>query len=163
MTTPRIDAPGLRAALSPPTYMAIFDDDNTGNVSTVDASAQVAQILARAHVTVDSFLVGIYQTMPADLPSPVSELLVDAELAFAIVYAYRRHPEYVKTYGAEASGPLYKEALEKMERIQAGTQQIPPDDNPPANEPGNVGGFTTDNGNRIISDNADGTTNSGDF
>ena len=161
--TPLITAQDLVDALSLPTYMAIFDDANTGNQTTVNASTQVATCLARAHATTTSFLPAIYATPPTTTPA-VSQLLRDAELQFAVVYAYRRHPEYVKTYGAEAGGSLWKEALETMERIQAGAQRVPSDDNPPEPKPENIGGSTAYDGPRIAITSIDGVTpNTGDW
>ena len=161
--TPLITAQNLVDALSLPTYMALFDDANTGNRSTVDASTGVALVLSRSHVQVESWLPDIFKTMPTSTPVP-SQLLVDAELQFAVIYSYRRHPEYVKTYGAEPNGSLWKEALAFMYRIQAGTQLIPPDDNPPETAPENVGGSTIADGPRIAITSNDGSTpNTGDW
>jgi hypothetical protein len=158
-----ITAQKLRVKLGLSTYMAIFDDNSSGDPAVVDASAEVAQCLDDAHAETASFLPSIFDTTPAEQPSAsVSKLLILAELGFACVFAYRRRPEYVKTFGADPSGPLYKEAVDRMLRIQKGTQQVAPNDNPPQ-KPGNAGGYVLADGPRIAATSADGTVNSGDL
>ena len=157
--TPQI----LVDALSEPTYMAIFDDTNSGLRATVDASTGVVTCLALGHAETASFLPSILSATPAEQPSAlVSRLLEMAEVSFCVCFAYRRHPEYVKTYGAEPSGPLYKECVARMLRIQAGTQQIPTNDNPPQ-KAANVGGSSVADGARIAMTGTDGVSRLGDF
>lgn len=163
-----VDAVGVQ------TYMAIFDDPTgtppvpSGSRAVVDASTQVASVLQRARSRVLAWLPGAYDTMPDDQssnPSNVSVLMKDAELQYAVIYTYRRHPEYVRTYGAEASGPLMKEADAHMQRIKQGQERIAPNDNPPpgAPKPNNVGGVGVADGSRITITGTDGTSNAGDF
>ena len=150
-------------ALGLPAYMAIFDDTASGSRVTVDTSTGVTTCMLRAHAEVASFMPAILNVVPAEQPAAnVSVLLQHAELDFAVCLAYRRHPEYVKTYGADPGGPMYKECVARMTRIQAGTQQIAPNDNPPAT-PGNLGGSSLVDGARIATSNIDGTSNLGDF
>lgn len=149
-------------ALSQERYMAIFDDNNTGSRATVDASAGVSLCLARAHAEVTSYLPGIYAAAPLELPSAVSVLLQSAELDFALLFAYRRRPEYSNTAGYEPGGPIEKACIARMERLQQGTQQIAVNDSPPAKRL-NTGGYTLADGARIITTGLDGTSNAGDF
>lgn len=166
-TTPQ----DLVDAISETTYMAIFDDASSGSRTAVDVSRPVLSVIARAHANVASFLPRIYTTMPPEVPAAnltlggdnISILLKDAELQWATIYSYRRHPEYVRTYGAEPNGPLTKEVLAMLERIAGLFQQIPATDSPPAPKPGLPLSIVYSSGPRIISDNADGTPNQGDF
>lgn len=143
--TPYITAQDLCDALSESTYMAIFDEAATGSRPTVDASRSVTLVRNRAHALTISWLPGIYGTLPAEPTIPATTpppfLLLDAELQMAVVLSYRRHPEYVRTYGAEPGGKLHAEWVEQMKRIQIAQQQIAPNDNPPEATPANVGGF----------------------
>lgn len=173
MPTPSyITAQDLVDALSLPTYYAIFDDANTGVRNTVDTSTPVATVLRRALVWVASWLPDIYDTLPPEqgalgVPTTTADnipaLFKDACLQRAVILAYRRHPEYVKTYGAEADGPLMKELVDMMRRIQAGTQRVTKNDTPPQTLPGNIGGSSISDGPRIAMSNIDGTKNIGDF
>lgn len=150
-------------ALGQPAYMAIFDDTASGSRATVDASTGVLTCMNRGHAEVASFMPSIMTVAPPEQPaSNVSVLLQHAELDFIVCLAYRRHPEFVKTYGADPGGPLYKECVARMLRIQEGTQQIPLDDNPPQ-KPANIGGISLADGARIAASNTDGSSNLGDF
>jgi hypothetical protein len=145
-----IAASDLRLALSQPTYMALFDDTNSRNVATVDASPQVALVLKRAHAQIVSWVPSIYQQLPNELPADPPSLLIDAELQVAVIYSYRRHPEYVKTYGAEANGALWKELVEFMQRFQSNEQQIASNDNPPEPAPENESSSYSGNDDPMI-------------
>lgn len=157
-------------AISETTYMAIFDDASTGSRAAVDASKPVQSILARAHAQCISFLPRLYATMPPEAPAGIVTggdsipiLLKDAEVQWATIYTYRRHPEYVRTYGAEPNGSMTKEVGEMLERLADLVQQIAPTDSPPVPKPGLTQSIVYSSGPRIISDNADGTPNGGDF
>jgi hypothetical protein len=166
-----LTAQDLRVALSPAMYLALFDDDNTGDVSAVDASAGVLSVLAESLVLVTSWLPDIYKTLPPETsPAGIVTggdsmpiLLKVAQLQYARVLSYRRHPEYVKTYGAEPGGTLWKEANEFLERIQDGVQRVTSNDTPPEVLPENVGGSAAYDGPRIAISSPDGTPNSGDW
>jgi hypothetical protein len=143
-----ISAQELRLSLGPVTYMAIFDDDRTKNVAIVDASDQVALALSDSFAIVASFMPSIYDALPVEGDtSPV--LLRAAQLLFAKYWSYQRHPEYVKTYGAEPGGKLWTLGVELMKRIQAAEQQIPSTDNPPQQYTGNDGGIVYDDSPKI--------------
>lgn len=137
MTTPTLTADDLVSALSESTYMEIFDDDNTGNRSVVDASDQVIDCLADADSEIASWVENLYPG--AQISTSTSNLLKSAKKRFARIMAYRRRPELVKTYGAEPSGPLMQEFVELMERIQKSIQRIPAVETPPTPTPPNVG------------------------
>ena len=165
MPSPFSTVQNLVDALSEATYMAVFDDARNNDRATVDASSAVALCLRRAHAQVSSRLPGLFAQLSAEQPqdAQVPDTLRDAELAFAVVYAYRRHPEYVRTFGAGPNGELWKEALDQVARLQTGVQRIPANDNPPAPAPANVGGIVTSNGPRMLTDADGGTSNLGDF
>jgi len=156
--TPYVTASMLRAALSPPTYFALLDDDQTGDADTVDASEAVLLILKRGHARTISRLPPIYVTLPsAAVPADVPALLQDAELCYCEGIAYNRHAEYVRAYGI----PKFAEGDEIMDRIQSSILRIA--DNPPEPEPRNVGGIVTDDHQRMFLGSQNGIMNSGDF
>jgi hypothetical protein len=160
--TPFITAALLRTALSPSTYIAIFDDDNGGDIAVVDASSQVALCIKRAHVRVVSRLGMLYNKIPDGTDSEISDLLVDAELNYAVGISFDRHPEYVRTFGeSDRRKAAFDQADGTMEMIQAAILAIV--DAPPEPTPRNVGGVITDGGQRVFLDSNDGCRNSGDF
>lgn len=160
--TPFITASLLRTALSPTTYTAIFDDDNAGDLDAIDASEQVALCIKRAHVRVVSRLGILYNKIPDGTDTQISDLLVDAELNYAVGIAFDRHPEYVRTYGeSDRRKAAFDQADATMEMIQSSILSIV--DAPPEVKPANVGGIITDGGQRVFLDSADGCRNSGDF
>lgn len=172
MTVPSyITAQDLANALGTPAFMAIYDDSPTvGVFATVAAQPNVTDVLRRSLVQVASFLPDIYSKFPPETGAAgvstggdsIPALLKDAQLQMAIIYSYRRRPEYVKTYNAEPGGALMKEWLAFMTRLQSGTQQVTPNDSPPQTRM-NTGGYTLADGARIITTGLDGTNNSGDW
>ena len=173
MTVPSyITTQDLIDALGQTAYMAVFDDSGSGSVATVSGSSQVASILGRSLVWIESWLPDIYKTMPpstsaAGIPvggDSIPRLLKDAQLQYALIMAYRRKPEYASTYSAEPGGKMMLELKELMQRIQSGAQRIPPDDSPPETAPANVGGASLADGPRMAITSTDGvTTNNGDW
>ncbi len=159
----------LRLALGPVTYMALFDDDRTGSPAAVDASDQVAQALEESAAEVASYLPALYTapSSPAQLPGQTAWLLTGAQLMYAKCLSWQRHPEYVKTYGAQPGGKLEQLFRDKMVRIQSSIQQVAPgaatDGSSPVADPPNVGAHVTPDDDRIIINDADGTPNIGDF
>lgn len=166
-----VTAKQLRLALGPVTYMAIFDDGRSKDVVVVDASDQVLQVLAESAADVASYLPALYtrEQSPAQVPGSTSWLLTGAQLMYAKCLAWQRHPEYVKTYGAQPGGKLETQYREKMERIQSSIQQVAPGDGTatsgadPVPDPPNVGGVVRADDDRIIISDPDGTSNLGDF
>lgn len=162
--TPLVTAEMLRAVLSLPTYMALFDDDQIGSMADVDASLAVTLTLRRAHVRVNARLATIYaaRPLPSGTDAAYSDLLLDAELNYAVGMAFDRHPEYVKAYGEE---PRRKAAFDQaelyMELIQAALMRIP--ESAPETKPRNVGGLILTNDQRVMAPSLDGSRNSGDF
>jgi hypothetical protein len=160
--TPFVTAANLRTALSPATYMALFDDEQNGDVDAVDASDAVQEILKDAHILTVSWLPLNYSTLPHSTDSDVSQLLKYAERQYAKFLAYDRHPEYVKVYGEETkiAGAL-KQAETTMGRVQSAIQQLA--DSPSMGKPANAGGVFTESGPRMVTDGADGIYNGGDL
>lgn len=160
-----IDAKALRLALGPTTYMAIYDDAKTKDqtFALVDNSDQVKQALALSASEVASYLPSLWPDLPPQLPSSASQLLADAQLMYAKLLAYQRHPEYVKTYDAGPGGKLEERFRAKMARIQSGIQQIVTADAPAAEDPAIVGGSFKDDGKRMLCTDPDGTDNFGDW
>ena len=159
---PYITATDLRAALSPPTYMAIFDDDQTGSIVTVDASTAVLLTLARAHSRVVSWLGHTYTKVPLVTDTDVPFLLKDAELGYAIGMSYDRHPEYTRAYAADPQRKnAYDQAELTMTRVQEAILRFV--DSPTIAAPVNVGCVIYDTGPHTITDSTDGTRNGGDL
>lgn len=160
--TPFITAAELRATLSPATYMAIFDDEQTGSVSLVDASTAVLLTLSRAHIRTVSWLPPSFDKLPKSSDTDVSILLKDAELNYAVGLSYDRHPEYVRAYGADPQRKAaYDQAELTMTRVQAAVLRLP--DSPSMDEPHNVGGIVYESGPRTLIDSFDGSRNGGDL
>lgn len=145
----------LKLALNPTTYLAIFDDGNTGVVQDTDPG--VLLVLERSFAEVLSYLPRIYDSLPTGIPT----LLKSCQLDYAVALSYERHPEYVRSFGEEKRAERWGRAEKRMERIADSFQEIT--DNAPAARPGNVGGITYDAGPRMLTDSSDGTNNSGDF
>lgn len=159
---PLITAEQLRLSLTTPTYMALFDEEQTGSVPTVDASATVALVRRRAHIRCVSWLGLNYKRIPLVTDTEVPDLLVDAELNYAVGISLDMHPEYVRAYGEE---PRRKGAFDQaelcMQRVQEAVLQFV--DAPSAGEPENVGGVVVDSGQRVFLGSTNGALNSGDY
>lgn len=151
----------LRNALWPGIFKQLFDDTGTGTVAT--GAASVLQVLARAHAEVTSYLPRAYDVTPDELPSSVSQLLVSAELDYAVAFAFSRRPELAEKLGANYIDLTFKRAAKKMENIANAVQQIAANDHPPAASPNTSGGVVYDNSRRVLTDDVDGTVLSGDF
>lgn len=152
----------LRAAMSPATYMSIYDDDQSGSIVTVDASTAVALTLARAHSKVVSWLGHTYTKIPLVTDTDVPFLLKDAELNYAIALSYDRHPEYIRAYGADPQRKgAYDQAELTMTRVQEAILRFV--DAPSMPLPVNVGCLIYDTGPHTVTDSLDGTHNGGDL
>jgi len=160
--SPYITAAELRAALSPATYMAIWDDEQCGSTTEVDASTAVALVLARAHAKTVSWLGHTYTKIPLITDTDVPFLLKDAELNYAIGMSFDRHPEYVRAYGMD---PQRKSAWDQAELCMTRIQQaiLRFADAPSIAAPTNSGGIVYDTGPHTITDSLDGTWNGGDL
>lgn len=161
--TPLITAKDLRTALNPTTYSAIFDDDNSGDMNSVDASDQVKLCIRRAHTRVVSRLGVMYTKIPDGTDSSYPDLLVDAELNYAMGIAFDRHPEYVRTFGeSDRRKACWDQAEATMELLQEAVLRLV--DTPPEPVPRNVGGVVVDDGQHMfIGRSCGGGFNSGDF
>lgn len=172
MATPSyITAQDLVDSVGQSVYMMVYDDTNSGLRATVDVSTQVQTVLGRTWAWIESWLPDIYTKMPPSTGATgvptggdlIPRLLKDAQLQYAAILTYRRHPELLKTYGAAPNGQLVAELKELMERIQSSTQRISPADSPPQPTPQNVGGVAVADGARIAMTNTDGSSNLGDW
>jgi hypothetical protein len=163
-STPLVTAAMLRATLSLATYMALFDDEQLGITDDVDKSLAVTLVLRRSHTRVNSRLATIYskRPLPSGSDAEIDDLLLDAELNYACGMAFDRHPEYTRSYGEEPRRKAYYDQAEAvMENIQAALMRLV--QTPPEDPPKNVGGIVYAITQRVMSPDADGTLNSGDF
>lgn len=157
-----VSATDLINRITPQVYLAMFDDENTGEVTIVNDAA-VQLVIDEAEGEVDSYLLterGL--PLPALVGGVVDRLVKLAVLDFAEVLSYR-HPEYIKTYGESAKADaLWERAEKRMERVRSAIQRLP-DVDQAGGKPANVGGIIVDDGPRTILSSADGTSNLGDF
>lgn len=142
-------------ALSAATIAELFVDDASAGV--VNALA-LEQCIDLAEGEVDSFLLGVNDV--ASLKR-FDRLLRLSAIDFFKVFAFSRHPEYVKTYGEDPrSNSLYKAAVARMQRIQAATQELPDQQ---GGQPQNVGAIIRSTGPRLMIDSPNGTENGAGF
>jgi hypothetical protein len=143
---PLITAAELRNALGRSTYMALYDEDENGEVSgdvaAVDASAGVTLVRQRAHVLVVSRLPSIWRgAIPDGTDERQSMLLKHAELLYAEALSYDRHPEYVSRFGLDpVRDGKYKAGNETMNMIQELVLTVVPNDAAPEEPPQDTGG-----------------------
>jgi hypothetical protein len=159
-----IDAAAMILRLTPATYVAIYDDDNNNDPTNVNDAAVQADIDG-AEGEVDSWIIAQYpMPLPATTAPTVDRLAKLAALDYACSLAWRRHPEYVRTFGENprADG-LWQMAEARMKRIQEAIQQLPDIVEQGVASPRNVGGVLLDDGPRTIIPDADGDCNGGDF
>jgi uncharacterized protein DUF1320 len=151
-------------AISPTTVLALCDDDNIGDINAPEILEVVEEVIARAEAEVNSYLMRAYPllTFPV-VQSPLSVMLKQAALQFAIPFLYMRHPEYVRTYGDEPRGGVnaLDNARAFMERVCTGQQYL--FDVPSEPKPATVGGVWFAYGPRTIIDGPNGQINGGDF
>lgn len=159
---PLITGEDLRIALSKATFLALYDDEQTGDMETIETSAEVGQTLRRAHIRTVAWLGNNYNKVPLVTDTDVSELLKDAELNYAIGISYDRHPEYVRQYGEDVKRKAaYDQAELCMQRVQEAVLRLV--DSPSMAEPENVGAVIVDSGQRTFLGTTNGVVNSGDF
>lgn len=159
---PLITAAQLRTALTRPTYMALFDEDQSGIEAAVDASDGVALCLRRSHALCISFLGVNYSKIPLVTDADVPDLLVHAELCYATGMAFDLHPEYVRQYGEDPRRKAaYDQAEKIMFRVQEAVLQFV--DSASMKEPENVGGIVVNEGQKVFLGTTSGALNSGDF
>ncbi len=151
-------------AISPTTVLALLDDDNIGDLNAPEILAIADEIIERAEVEVNSYLVRAYPRLVFPVTqSPLSAMLKQAALQFAIPFCYMRHPEYVRTYGDDVRGGTgaLDNARALMERLCTGQQYLV--DVPASPKPSVVGGVYFSGGPRTIIDGPNGQCNGGDF
>lgn len=142
----------LIAAISLPTVIAIYDDNRDG----VEDDERIDEQIQRAEAEVQSYIIGHYDGGD----TLIDELLKSAAIDFLIAYSYRRHSEYARTYGKEAS-EAWAAGEKRMERVKAGIQRPPQAD--AEKRSATVGGVILERGPRMFNPSADGTHNGGDF
>ena len=143
-------------ALSPATVAYLFTDPGQSTINQVALN----DCIDRAEGEVDSWLLGDIDITSTAF-SKVDRLLRQCALDFFKVFAFERHPEYVKTFGDDPrGGSLFKGAMARMERIQASLQKLP---DQPTIKPANSGGLITDDGPRTCITSADGRRNGDGF
>lgn len=142
--------------LSAPTIAYLFTDPGSGTLNTTALN----DCIDRAEGEVDSWLLGdIDETSPSF--NRFDRLIRQCAGEFFTVFAYERHPEYIKTFGEDPrSTSLYKRAMARMERIQASLQKLP---DQPSVKPANSGGIIRDGGPRTCISSADGRPNGDGF
>ncbi|WP_394849694.1 DUF1320 domain-containing protein [Pendulispora brunnea] len=148
----------LRLALTPDTFLEIFDDDRDRVVTDEDPA--VEQVLERAQGDVESYLLRIYGTLPPPAAG-VPRLLKSAALDYAIAYSFERHPEYVRSFGEEKRAERWLRAERRMERIAQAVQILA--DHAPEPKPRILLPHIYDNARRVVTDDPDGSSNGGDF
>jgi len=148
----------IEASLPPQTLVQLTDDDGDG----VPDAAVIGAIIEDAEAEAEGFVIGQYSKLPDGISSDRLFKLSVKEIVIA--FLFRRHPEYVRTYGEhDRSDSMYKRAIERLNRIQNAEQQLPDVVQEDGFRPKNVGGIVYDSGRRMFIDNADGTSNAGDF
>jgi len=151
-------------AISPTTVLALCDDGNIGDINAPEILEVVEEVIARAEAEVNSYLMRAYPNLAFPvIQSPLSVMLKQAALQFAIPFCYMRHPEYVQQYGDEPRGgaAALDNARAFMERVCTGQQYL--FDVPAQPVPSTVGGVYFASGPRTIIDGPCGQYNGGDF
>jgi len=162
LETPLITAAQLRASLTPEVYLAIFDDDRTGDIDSVDVSDGVLEVLNDAHALTISSLGPLYARLPTSSDAKVSILLKAAEKQWARAFAFERRPEFEHEYGyGGEKSKAESRAKRILDEIRADLMQIV--DAPPEPQPRNVGGIIRRRVQRVFLDGPNGERNSGDF
>lgn len=151
-------------SISPTTVLALCDDIGTGDIDSPEVIAVVESVIARAEAEVNSYLIRAYPKLVFPVVQvPLSVMLVQAALGFAIPFCYMRHPEYVQTYGDDVRGgaDAVDNARAFMERLCTGQQFL--FDVPAEPKPSVLGGIYVANGPRTIIDGPNNCYNGGDF
>jgi hypothetical protein len=158
-----IDSAKLMVALTPETFLACFDDENTGDVNTVDDEA-VQLAIDGAEGEVDSYMITARpQPLPSTTSPAVDRIVERSCLEFAMSLAWERHPEYVRTYGENPRATaLWDRATKRMERVKEGRQELP-DVDEQNGRPSTLSPVVFDEGPRTITTSADGTENGSGF
>jgi hypothetical protein len=159
---PLITAAELRTELTLATYMALFDEEQVGDIPTVDASPGVLMVLGDAHVLTIAWLPANYEHLPVASDPDVSQLLKYAERQYAKVLAYEKHDEYVRATGSEKKiTSAFTRAEATMKRVQQAILRMP--DSESMGKPENIGGIVTNDDQRVFLGSTGGRRNSGDF
>jgi hypothetical protein len=141
---------------SPSSVAYVFTDPGS---SSINADA-LAACIDDAEAEVESWLLG---DIAVDSPAfnRADRMIRRCAFDFFCVFAYRRRPEYEKTFGDAPRGQsLWEDAQARMQRVQASLQRLP---DQPNLTPGNLGGIITDDGPRQCITSADGRRNGDGF
>ncbi len=144
-------------ALAPVAMLAIFDDNNDG---ALDSEA-IDSIIARASSMVDAWIAPVYKGPFPITQTPIPALIRELTLQYSAVFALERHPDYAQSFNGYTRKERWDAADQMGQRLQAAVLRIP--DYVAQPKPANVGGIVYDNSSRVMIDNADGTSNRGDF
>jgi hypothetical protein len=146
----------LERALSASAVAYIYTDPGLGQVDT----EAIALNVDRAEAEVDSWMLPeVDETSPGFIQT--DRLVRGCALDFLICFSYEKHPEYVRTFGDDPrTMPMWKRAVERMERIQQATQRLPDQQ---AVKQKNVGGVYLDDSIRTCSTSINGRRNGDGF
>ena len=151
----------LNVAMGPQMVLQMFDDQATNTVYEPSVDA----VVARASALVDSWIAPVYTgTFPMTFASEsvVPGMILELAVQYAVAIAYERHPDYANAIASSPNKDRFARADALGLQLQAAIRRIP--DMPGQLKPVNVtGAILYDDGRRVIADNPDGTTNSGDF
>jgi len=158
-----IDSDQLRDALTRETYMAIFDDDNTGDERLVN-DVRLNMVIDGAEGEVDSYLItNRALPLPPVVNPAVDRMVRRSCLEFAMSLSWEAHPEYIRQYGENSRVKiLWERATLRMQRVKEGRQELPDQDQQNA-KPTTQGGLVLDEGPRTIVTSSDGTSNGDGF
>jgi hypothetical protein len=154
----------VRADYDEPTFLLLFAIGGAGEVADKNPALQLAMMKAHAEMTSELATEYGVGGMPTELPAgPISTFLVTAELAYVKFFAFERKPATAYKISPTYLSDLKKNAQDRMDRLKHAIQEIAPNDNPPPAPPANVGGITTNQAPRMLSDAHTGRSNFGDF
>jgi hypothetical protein len=146
----------VQAAMSPQTFIGVFDDDLDGEADDVP----IDEMIERASSRTDGWLAAIYNGPWPITQTPVPGLVRELTLQYVLAMAYERRPDFARQLGGDDKD-RWARADELGKRLEAAVLRIT--DLEGQAKPANVGGVVVDNASRIIVDDPDGTSNSGDF
>lgn len=123
-------------------FLAVFDDEKTGDVNQVSDEI-LEQVIDSAEGEIDSYVITFNDLpLPAPITRQVDRLVKLAALDYAEALSFLRHPEYPRTFGENGkSKGLWTIAEKRMERLKKSLQQFPDIVSQRGLIPENTGGF----------------------
>ncbi len=148
----------LEDAMGVQIVLAVYDDDGDGVVDTRPMQA----CLRYARVECNSFLRGMYATIPFSDPATTPEEIRNAAIDFACAFTARRRPDLMRSMNERSWKDFYDAAIAKMKNYRSATQELPRDT---AGTAANVGGQTSTDSGGITYTTSSGTISRtlGDF